>query len=80
MDKDYENRELRTAFSTPAGILALGLILADAGFFDCDLKPEDVYAENKAKTLLARMGIFNKDNFSAIVSALINLPVGKDKE
>lgn len=73
---DYESRMLRTAFSTPAGIEALGSILIDAGLFDTDLEPHEVYAENNAKKILAKMGIFELKNIDNIVKALLGAPHG----
>ena len=52
-------RAYRTCFSTDAGRLVLGDILANAGYFDCDVHSEgEIAVQNFARSILKKMGVF----------------------
>jgi len=54
---DETTARYRACFSTEAGRLVLGHLLAEAGYFDCDLKTEgEVAVQNFAKKILKRIG------------------------
>jgi len=79
MINDETQRYFRECFSTPAGRVVLGIILADLGYFDDDLNPEEVCRENYAKTILKYMGLANKDTLRSFINHLIEIPVKQEK-
>jgi hypothetical protein len=76
---DETQRYFRECFSTPAGKVVLGIILADLGYFDDNLAPEEVCKANYAKTILKYMGLCDKDTLRSFVDGLINIPVKQEK-
>jgi hypothetical protein len=77
--KDTTQRYFRECFSTDAGKVTLGIILADLGYFDDDLNPEEFCKYNYAKTILKYMGLSDKDTLKSFVDGLMNIPVKQEK-
>lgn len=70
----------RLCFGTDAGKRVLGHLLADAGYFDTDLKTtEELAVENFVKKILINMGLFPAERGKIVgveefVNKLFELP------
>lgn len=75
--------DYRQCFSTLSGKMVLTDILIDAGYFDDDLKTsEEIAVENFVKTILHKMGVYDKKDLSQqsrFVDKIFELPVEIDK-
>jgi hypothetical protein len=78
-DEEYTQIQFRTCFSTPSGKVTLGIILADLGYFDNDINPDEVCKANYAKTILKYMGLCEKDTVSSFIDNILNVPVIQEK-
>lgn len=72
---DNTQTDYRTVFfGSDAGRRVLGHLLADAGFFDPDLKkPEEQAIQNFMKKRLEILGVTKKDNIVSFVNKLAEL-------
>lgn len=68
--KDY-----RECFSTAAGKKVLAHLLADMGFFDDNVKPEEIILQNYARKILKNLGILHIENVQGMVEKLFELPI-----
>jgi len=73
--------QFRACFSTPAGQMALGWILIEAGYFDTDLKTtEEVAVESFAKKILKNLGVYNLSTVDCFVNGLFRIPIVKESK
>lgn len=77
---DNQITDYRQTFMTDNGKRVLAHLLAEAGYFDCDLKTtEELAVLNFAKNILKNMGICNTpDNIGQFVNKLFEISIGKE--
>ena len=79
---DSQITDYRQTFISDSGKRVLTHLLAEAGFFDCDLKTvEELAVLNFAKGILKNMGICNTpDNIGQFVNKLFEISIEKGNE
>ena len=76
---DPKSKYYRNVFSTAEGRLVLTDILSDLGHFSVCDSESDRALQNYAKTLLAKVGMWDIHNIGKIVNAYVGIPTYEEK-
>lgn len=73
-EKAHLRSQYRNTFTSHAGRVVLGHMLAELKFFSTAMTDEEVTLQNYAKNLLAHLGVLDAENVQRITDALLTVP------